>query len=401
MIPKANRLAIKLTSRGERYVKQGHPWVFSDAIIKIGKDAKTGDLAVIFDRRNNQLIGLGLYDADSPIRIKILHSGSDNVKIDNDFFRSKTEAAFKKRLPLLSAQTNSFRLIFGENDGFPGLIVDVYNQVVVVKLYSGIWLPYFSGIISSIQALTNSQAIVLRLSRQMETNSNLNLKDGQVLSGVLEGEEVYFKEYNVQFKANVIKGHKTGFFLDHRENRRQVGLLSKGKTVLDVFAYAGGFAIHALVNGATEVTSVDISQKALEVAKSNANLNNFIGTHHTICGDAFTILEQLKEEGKTFDVVVIDPPSFAKQKSEIQIAKKKYRQLAQLGLDLTAPNGLLVLASCSSRVSSKSFFDINKNVLDNSQRPYNLFKTTGHDTDHPTTFPEAQYLKCAYYRFKD
>jgi 23S rRNA (cytosine1962-C5)-methyltransferase len=395
-----SKVAIKLTPKGERYVKQGHPWVFSDAIVKIGKDAKTGDLAVIFDKRKNQLIGLGLYDEDSPIRIKILYSGSDNVKIGNEFFKSKIEVAFTKRIPLFKTHTNSYRLIFGENDGFPGLIADVYNQVVVIKLYSRIWMPYLSGIISAMQALTNPEAIVLRMSRQMNVNSNIHFEDGQVLSGVLDDEEVYFKEYNIDFKANVIKGHKTGFFLDHRENRRQVGLLSKGKTVLDVFAYAGGFSVHALVNGATEVTSVDISEKALEVAKSNANLNNFKGAHYTICGDAFKVLAQLIEEGKTFDVVVIDPPSFAKRKSEIQIAKKKYRQLAQLGLKLTSHKGLLVLASCSSRVSSKSFFDINKNVLDNSQRPYNLFKTTGHDIDHPTTFPEAKYLKCAYYRFE-
>ena len=170
---------------------------------------------------------------------------------------------------------------------------------------------------------------------------------------------------------------------------------------MDVFSYAGGFSVHALYNGAKEVTSLDISKQALEIAVKNGNLNNYQGTHKTIAGDAFLEMEKLINNGKTFDVVVIDPPSFAKQASEISLAKKKYAQLATLGAKLTAKRGLLVLASCSSRVVSQSFFDINLETINNVGRTYKTVLTTEHDIDHPITFPEGAYLKCAYYRFLD
>jgi 23S rRNA (cytosine1962-C5)-methyltransferase len=239
---------------------------------------------------------------------------------------------------------------------------------------------------------------VLRLSRNLQNYADLGLTDGEVIYGELQNETVVFIEHHIYFSANVIKGHKTGYFLDHRENRKLVGAMSKSKTVLDVFSYTGGFSVHALANGANEVTSIDISQKALEVASQNAKLNNYSGIHKTICGDAFKELNQLINKHKVFDVVVIDPPSFAKRQSEIELAKKKYKELAILGLKLTSKNGILVLASCSSRVTSRSFFDINKGVFDKSGRSYNIINKTSHDSDHPISFPEAEYLKCGYYK---
>jgi 23S rRNA (cytosine1962-C5)-methyltransferase len=197
----------------------------------------------------------------------------------------------------------------------------------------------------------------------------------------------------------VIKGHKTGYFLDHRDNRKRVGELSKGKTVLDVFSYAGGFSVHALANQAKEVTSLDISKQALELAVENGKLNDYSGKHITIAGDAFTEIKTLIQSGKKYDVVVIDPPSFAKQQSEIYLAQKKYSQLAKLGEKLTAINGMLVLASCSSRILADSFFDINKQALKSSNRQYKLVLKTQHDSDHPIGFPEGAYLKCGYYQF--
>ena len=208
-------------------------------------------------------------------------------------------------------------------------------------------------------------------------------------------------EHDVNFSANVIKGHKTGYFLDHRANRKQVGEWSKGKTVLDVFSYAGGFSVHALANGAKEVTSLDISKQALEIALENGKLNKYRGKHHTIAGDAFDELKSLIKKKVTFDVVVIDPPSFAKQASEIELAKKKYAQLAELGEKLTAKNGMLMLASCSSRVLAQAFYDINSQVLADTKRNYKILAKTQHDTDHPIGFPEGAYLKSVYYRFID
>ena len=395
------RLAVKLNAKGEQFVMNGHPWVFSNNIVKINDDAETGDLAIIFGKNKNKVIGLGLFDAASPIRIKMLHGENKSVQINASFFHRKIEEAFLKRKQLLETKTNSYRLLFGENDGFPGLIADVYDSVLVVKLYSEIWLPYLETILDGLQKVSESKTVVMRLSRGLQQSKRHHLVDGEVIYGVLTSEIVQFVEHGVNFSANVIKGHKTGYFLDHRENRRQVGAWSNGKTVLDVFSYAGGFSVHALANGANTVTSLDISKQALEIARKNGKLNDYQGKHHTIAGDAFVELKQLAKQNKTFDVVVIDPPSFAKQQSEVELAKKKYAQLAKLGAQLTARNGLLVLASCSSRVLSQAFFDINSQVLMGAKRPFDIVKKTQHDTDHPIGFPEGAYLKCGYYRFLD
>ncbi|WP_179338568.1 class I SAM-dependent rRNA methyltransferase [Winogradskyella ludwigii] len=396
-VPK--RLAVKLNAKGEQFVVKGHPWVFSNSITKINDDASTGDLAIIFSKNKNKVVGLGLFDAESPIRIKIIHNAETKVQINADFFQHKIEKAFDKREELLKTETNSYRLLFGENDGFPGLIADVYANVLVVKLYSEIWLPYLEPILESLQQISRAETVVMRLSRNLQNSKNHSFTDGDVIFGTLEDEVVEFIEHGINFSANVIKGHKTGYFLDHRDNRRRVGELSKGKSVLDVFSYAGGFSVHALANNATEVTSLDISKQALDMARANGKLNAYTGHHKTISGDAFKEMKGLIEKGKTFDVVVIDPPSFAKQQSEIELAKKKYAQLAELGEKLTAKNGLLVLASCSSRVLAQAFFDLNSQVLNSQTRLFETELKTKHDSDHPIAFPEGAYLKCGYYRF--
>jgi len=395
------RLAVKLNAKGEQFVMQGHPWVFSDNITKINDDAKSGDLAIIFGKNKNKVIGLGLYDGNSPIRIKMLHSGNTSATINTAFFNTKIKEAFAKRSTLLKTNTNSYRLLFGENDGFPGLIADVYAHVLVVKIYSEIWIPYLDSILKSLQTTSKVKTIVIRLSRNLEQSKLHNLENGAVVYGVLENEVVEFVEHNVNFSANVIKGHKTGYFLDHRANRKQVGEWSKGKTVLDVFSYAGGFSVHALANEAKEVTSLDISKQALEIAVLNGKLNRYSGSHKTIADDAFIAMKTMIKNKQTFDVVVIDPPSFAKQQSEIELAKKKYAQLAQLGAKLTAKKGLLVLASCSSRVIAQTFFDINAQALGEVSRGQECILKTYHDSDHPISFPEGAYLKCGYYRFED
>lgn len=393
------RLAVKLNSKGEQSVVKGHPWVFSNSIVKINDDASTGDLAIIFSKNKNKVIGIGLYDGNSPIRIKIIHNAETKVEINAEFFHHKIEIALEKRSELLETNTNSYRLIFGENDGFPGLIADVYDSVLVVKLYSEIWLPYFNDILSSLQKVSMAKCAVLRLSRNLQNSKIHKLSDGDVVYGELENEVVEFVEHGVKFSANVIKGHKTGYFLDHRDNRRRVGELSKGKSVLDVFSYAGGFSVHALAKGAEEVTSLDISKQALDIAIENGKLNDYTGIHKTISGDAFVEMKNLIKRGKRYDIVVIDPPSFAKQQSDIDLAKKKYAQLAQLGEQLTAKKGLLVLASCSARVLAQSFFDLNQRVLNSQSRLFETLLKTKHDIDHPVTFPEGAYLKCGYYRF--
>ncbi|MEZ4817778.1 MAG: class I SAM-dependent rRNA methyltransferase [Flavobacteriaceae bacterium] len=391
-------LAIKLTAAGERSIRNLHPWIFSESILKINKEGRAGDIAVIFSHATNKPIGVGLYDPHSPIRIKMLHF-EGSATIDASFFSKKIGAAFSIRKELLKTKTNGYRLLFGENDGFPGFIADVYANVLVIKLYSAIWWPYLDIILKQLIIVSSCDCAVLRLGRNLQKqNSASPLKDGDILYGILENETIYFEEHGVRFSANVIKGHKTGYFLDHRHNRKRVGELSKEKTVLDVFAYAGGFSVHALANGAKEVTSVDISEQALVLALKNGQLNPHSGKHKVFAGDAFEVLQGLISKGIVYDVVVIDPPSFAKSAKEIELAKKKYTELALLGIQLTAPKGIVVLASCTSRVTAQEFFEINTGVLQNSGRTFRLLEKTFHDSDHPIGFPEGAYLKCGYYQ---
>ena len=313
-----NRLAVKLTPAAERVVKRGHPWVFDEGIAKQNQTGKSGDLAIIFDQKKNKFLACGLYDPDSPIRIKIIQTHT-SARIDSDFFREKIINAYNIRKPLFDSQTNSYRLIYGENDHFPGLIADVYADVLVLKLYSWIWLPYLNDILTHLVEISACKTVVLRLSRKLE-NNNFGYTDGQVIFGTLKDEVVIFQEHGLRFSANVIRGHKTGYFLDHRHNRKRVGELSKGKTVLDVFAYAGGFSVHALVGGASAVTSLDISAQALQISEKNAILNPHTGTHTTLTADAFAALDDLAAERKIYDIVVIDPPSFPKRAKEIDKA---------------------------------------------------------------------------------
>lgn len=392
-----DRLAVKVFSKVEGLIKKGHPWVFEDSIIKLNKPGKAGDLCVLFDKSRNKAFAIGLYDPDSPIRIKIIANNGPQ-DINADFFANKITNAFSIRKPLLQTQTNGYRLIHGENDGLPGFVADVYAGVLVIKLYTAIWFPYLKALISILVRVSECNAVVLRLSRKLQKDNSLGVSDGQVIYGVLESEIVQFWEHGVRFSADVIRGHKTGYFLDHRHNRQKIGKKSFGKTVLDVFAYAGGFSVHALVGGATEVTSLDISAQALRVAQENAHLNTFHGLHKVVADDAFSTLNRKISEKKTFDVVMIDPPAFAKSKKEINQAKRKYAQLASLGIQLTNKGGTLVLASCSTRIDAESFFATHEDAALVSNKSIERFKTTFHDIDHPIGFQEGAYLKCGYYR---
>ena len=179
---------------------------------KINKEGASGDVAIIFSRTNNKVIGVGLYDPDSPIRIKMLHHDG-GAKLDTNFFSNKIKKAFAIRIPLLATNTSSYRLLFGENDHFPGLIADVYNQVLVVKLYTAIWFPYLEIILKQLIEVSQVKTVVLRLSRSLQQiNNTYGLSEGQVIFGTLTNEVIPFIEHGVNFSANVIKGHKTGYF---------------------------------------------------------------------------------------------------------------------------------------------------------------------------------------------
>ena len=383
----------------EKIIRSGHPWVFEKGIEKIKEGGKAGDLAVIFDRKKNKFLAVGLYDPSSPIRIKILQANK-SANINADFFKNRIETAFAKRQNLLKTDTNAYRLIHGENDGLPGLIADVYDSFLVVKLYSPIWLPYLEILLPELLQISNCKTLILRLNRNLEKTPELlnGLTDGQVLVGKLEDENVIFREHGLKFEANLIHGHKTGYFLDHRANRLKVRSLSKGKRVLDVFAYAGGFSINALEGGAKEVVSLDISAPALGLAKRNAEINDLTARHSIMVADAFEGLAELFQQGKKFDLLIVDPPSFAKKASDVPRAIAAYGRLTRLAIQLVAKNGILLSASCSSRVKADDFFETIVAELRKSSRKFREIDRTFHDDDHPIGFPEGAYLKSGYFQ---
>ncbi|MFK7908412.1 MAG: class I SAM-dependent rRNA methyltransferase [Chitinophagales bacterium] len=394
------RVAIKVRPSVERLIRKGHPWIFEASIVKQSTEGNAGDLAIIYDQKKNKFLALGLYDPDSPIRIKLLQY-QKSTAINEAWFEQKIQQAYQIRQPLLTqTDTNSYRLIHGENDGLPSFIADVYADVLVVKLYAAIWLPYLKLMLPILQKLTSCQTIVLRLSRSLQnmTQKLHKLKDGQVIYGELKQEEVIFREHGLLFSANVVHGHKTGYFLDHRHNRQKIGKLAKNKKVLDIFAYAGGFSVHALAGGASEVVSLDISKQALGMAQKNVALNPQLKSdkHKTMAVDAFEGLQKLRQQKKLFDIVVVDPPSFAKRDSERTRALRKYTQLCELAIPLVSKGGILLMASCSSRVSADDFFAVVLKTLQSSRRRFRELERTFHDIDHPIGFEEGKYLKAMY-----
>lgn len=428
-----NRLPVSLTADAERQVRAGHPWVFDRSITRVKGVGQAGDLGMVFDRKKNKLMAIGLYDPESPIRLRIIHRGGP-VTVDRLFWQQKLESALQTRRsvnhqlhllpePLLAQQppvdiehtkpatkhtleyqdkprVSGWRVIHGENDGFPGLVVDHYAGTLVIKVYSAIWIPWFDLLVSLLLEQFDATAIVLRLSRQLQKQPDLpkEWKDGQIIYGTLQDEEVVFEEYGLLFKANPIKGHKTGFFLDHRHNRKRVGELAKGKRVLDLFSYVGGFSVHALASGASEVVSVDISKQAQAQAVEHIELNELdTSKHRAMVGDVFELLRTLRDKGERFDIIISDPPSFAKRANERERALKAYRRLAQFVIPLIKPNGIYLAASCSARVSSEDFFSLQEAALAKSGRAYKELEKHYHDFDHPIGFKEGAYLKAIYY----
>lgn len=402
--PSDRRLALHVTPAAERAIRDGHPWLFDRSIRKQNRSGETGDLAVVFDRRD-RFLAIGLYDAMSPIRVRILQSRKA-VLIDSDWFRQRLLASINRRAFLGKTHTTGYRLVHGENDGLPGLVIDRYVNDLVLKIDTTAWIPYLSLIATSLVEIMPIERMILRLSRQVQRQKELlhGLFEGQHLCGQSRNAPVIFQENALFFEADLIQGQKTGFYLDQRENRARVeGRVRQLKLsrVLNVFAYSGGFSLYAARGGAETIVSVDENRLALEAAKRNFDLNRDDqsiknANHEMMVGDAFQILEQLISAGKMYDLVVIDPPSFAKKQAEIAGAKKAYNYLAQLGVSVLRPRGHLVMASCSSRVSEKTFTQIVEESANRAGRPILDLEHTPPPLDHPVSFPEGAYLKCLF-----
>ena len=393
-------LHIRLTPVAESIVRKGHPWVFNESIREQSREGEPGELAVVYDR-NNRFLAVGLYDPESPIRLRILHAGKPQA-IDPAWWEARLQATMARRNGVLDDKTNGLRWINGENDGWPGLVVDQYAGVVVLKLYSMAWFRHLELVTALLQRRLSPDVMILRLSRNIQESAARQgaWVDGQPLRGKLPDGPVVFCESGLRFLTDVVKGQKTGFFLDQRENRRRVERLASGRSVLNLFSYSGGFSLYAARGGATSVTSVDISGHALSELNKNWELNldtpRLISCRHEeVQADVFEWLGQGKE---CFDMVVIDPPSLARREREREGALRAYEKLAAAGLARLQAGGVLVCASCSAHVSTDEFTAAVGRALRHSGRNLLELEITGHAQDHPVTVEELRYLKAIFLR---
>jgi 23S rRNA (cytosine1962-C5)-methyltransferase len=395
----APRLRLRVTATAETILRGGHPWLFADSIREQNREGRAGELAVIYDRKDH-FLAIGLFDPESPLRVRVLHAGKP-VTIDGGWWRENLSKAIRRRENLFDERTNGFRWINGESDGWPGLVLDRYDAVLALKLYTAAWLPRLEQTTALIREALQPERIVLRLSRNIQETARkrFQLEDGRPLFGGQLDGDVLFLESGLRFEADVARGQKTGFFLDQRENRRRVETLAPDRDVLNAFSFSGGFSLYAARGGAKSVTDLDMSSHALEGAKRNFALNKSEENvaackHKTIQADAFVWLEQ--NRAQSFDLVILDPPSLARREAERAGAIQAYGKLAAGGMRALRRDGVLVAASCSAHVSAEEFFHAVRRSAQESGRRFVEVETTGQPADHPATFPEARYLKCIY-----
>lgn len=395
--PDERRIALRVTPEAERALRGGHPWLFERAITRQSHQGQAGDLAVVFDRKD-RFLAVGLYDPHSTIRARILQRG-EPAAINRDWFAARLAEAAQLRAPLLAQQTTGYRLVHGANDGLPGLVVDRYERTLVLKLYTSAWLPRLRDLLPALAEAAPAERVVLRLGRAASPQHGLS--DGTILSGPPLEDAVLFSENGLRFEADPVRGQKTGFFLDQRENRARVEELAAGKSVLDVFAYTGGFSLYAARGGARVVVSLDSSAPALESAARNMVLNRHhpavaAASHELLVEDAFEGLARLGKSRRRFDVVIVDPPAFARRQTQVAQALVTYARLTRLGLGVLRPGGTLVQASCSSQVGAEPFFEEINRAAAQAGRPLREIERTGHPLDHPIGFKEGAYLKCLF-----
>ena len=397
-LPKANRLRLRVTATAENYLRAGHPWIYSESVREQNREGKAGELAVIFDR-NDKFLAVGFFDPQSPIRVRVLHVGKP-LTIDAEFWRARFDAALHRREGLFDEKTTGYRIINGESDGWPGLVLDRYDTTLVMKIYTAAWLERIEEISELLKRRLEPETILLRASRNLGSPNETKLLFAKNPDATTESP-VVFRENDIRFEADVWRGQKTGFFLDQRENRRTVETLSHGRDVLNAFSFSGGFSLYAARGGAKSMTDLDISAHALASAKRNFTLNSgdtAIAScrHEPIQADVFAWLAG--NAARKFDLVVLDPPSLAKREAERAGAVRAYGKLVESGIAHLNAGGILVACSCSAHVSAEEFFGAVRQAAAQSGRQFTEMQTTHHAPDHHASFKEANYLKGIYLR---
>ncbi|MGN6133043.1 MAG: class I SAM-dependent rRNA methyltransferase [Aureliella sp.] len=369
-----------------RDIKRGHLWIYGDAIDR--PSARSGSVAILIDRRG-QKIASGIYDPQHPIPLRICRTAPP-WHLDAAWFEQALSQAKQLRQQVLTADTTGYRLVNGEGDQLPGLVIDIYGATAVIKLDGGA-PQHFYDVHHTAEWLDKNLGCHCVVERPRQRGAS-----GRAVRGELPTEPVEFLENGLRFTADVVHGQKTGFFLDQRDNRQLVRGLAHERAVLNLFSFSGGFSIAAGAGGCREATSVDLAPAAIAAAERHWQINDLPpGAHTGVVSDVFEFLESAAGQQRRWDLVICDPPSFAPSERTKRAAEEAYQKLAALSAKVVAPGGWLALASCSSHVGAAAFEEVNLAGIGRARRIATMLANRGQPLDHPTplAMPELRYLK--------
>ncbi|MET4138525.1 23S rRNA (cytosine1962-C5)-methyltransferase [Pedobacter sp. UYP1] len=389
-----NMIDVVLKKGKEKAVHQKHPWVFSGAIDKVKGSPLNGEVVKVL-AADQSFLAYGYYNGQSRVAVRLLEWEEDNI-IDKAWYEVRLKDAIASRAHLLSdQQTNTCRLVFSEADYLPGLIVDKYADYLSLQILSAGMENVKAELIEILIAELNPIGIFDKSDANARTHENLEVSQG-LLWGETPPEFIEVKENGVRYHINIADGQKSGFYCDQRDNREILAAYTKDKEVLDCFCYSGGFTLNSLKHGAKHVTSVDSSALAMETLKHNLGLNGFMEHQQTsVQSDVNKQLRVFKEDGKLFDVIVLDPPKYAPSRSALDRAARAYKDLNRLGMLLLKKGGILATYSCSGAVDLETFKQIIAWAALDAGREVQIIKQFHQPEDHPVriSFPEGEYLK--------
>ncbi len=380
------RAELRLKAGQHRRIRGGHPWIFQDELME--RPALPAGCLVRVKTDYEYDLGLGIYNAQSQIVVRLLAT----QRVDQAFFYDRIRRALNLRERLFAPET-SYRLVFGESDFLPGLIIDRYGDYAAVQFLSAGMDRMRDGIVSALhEVLPSLKGVVAKNDSQLRVREGLS-RETEVLSGEIPAH-IEMTENSLRFQVDLLGGQKTGYFLDQRLNRHFIQGISKGLTVLDCFTNQGGFALHAAAGAAAEVLGVDSSESAVAACRRNAELNSF-NVARFEQADVFDFLKQQVVEGAKWDMIILDPPAFTKSKAQIPQAKRGYAEINRQALKLLREGGFLVSASCSHHVNEAMLLDI---VLEESRRINRKLKLIHRGEQSPChpillSMPETNYLK--------
>jgi 23S rRNA (cytosine1962-C5)-methyltransferase len=379
----------------ERSVMRRHPWLFEGAVAKLDGRARSGDTVEVL-AHDGRSLARAAWSPKSQIRARVWTFDPAET-IDDAFFKRRVAASVARReaLPELAGQAG-LRLIHGESDGLPGVIADRYGDTVVLALTSAGAEKWRDAIVAALVKATGCTRVYERSDSDVRGLEGLQPATGVLHGPALDGALV-FEEYGLKLEVDVEAGHKTGFYLDQRENRRLCGELAAGRSVLNCFCYTGGFSLQALAGGAADVLSIDSSGPAIAGAQRNLAINPQLDAARAswLEADVFSALRELRAAGRRFDLIVLDPPKFAPSAAHADRAARAYKDINLLGFRLLNPGGLLMTYSCSGGVGLELFQKIVAGAASDAGADARILKRLSASADHPVglAFPEGEYLK--------